>query len=79
VAARAGGPCESGGVEVEYVDPDRGVGTEAAGGLLVFAVRADERGAGLCVIPGSAELAGLVVVSRTGGHVAMSRGWNATC
>ena len=50
------------GVEVEYVDSDRGAGTEATGGPLVGAVRAGEPGAGLRVIPGSAELAGLVVV-----------------
>ena len=62
LAARAGGPAECAGVEVEYVDPGRGrerrplVACWSARFERVSPVR------GFASLPGAAELAGLVVV-----------------
>jgi hypothetical protein len=56
LAPRAESLAGCGRVKVQYVDPGRGRERRP------LAVRADEPGAGFRVIPGPAELAGLVVI-----------------
>ena len=62
LAARAGDPAAWAGVEVEYVDPDRG--RERGPLAACWSARFERVGPvrGFCVIPWAAELAGLVVV-----------------
>ena len=75
LAARAGGPAEYGGVEVEYAYPERGCKRRPPAALLVLAVRAGQPGAGLCGIPGPAERESYAQIGRdapalTPGHQA---------
>ena len=62
LAARAGGPAECAGVEVEYVDPDRGRERRPLAACWSARFERVSPVRGLCAIPGAAELAGLVVV-----------------
>ena len=62
LAAWAGGPAECAGVEVEYVDPDRGRERRPLAACWSARCGRVSPVRGLCVIAGAAELAGLVVV-----------------
>ena len=61
-AARAGGPAECAGVEVEYVDPGRGRERRPLAACWPARFERVSPVRGFCVIAGAAELAGLVVV-----------------